>query len=527
MKYKDYYIIVGAGASGLTLAWYLSKYGKKVLIIEQNNKIGGCHKVNRVNGMFSEHGPRVYFDSFVNFIELLNDMNNFMNDKKNINNFGLSFYDVFVKYRFNLALNASPIILKHISFVEFTKLSIEFIKFILNKDKYKNITVLEFLNKNNFGNKIKKNIDLICRLSDGAGYDKFTLYEFFELINQTMFYLVYQPKKPNDILLFHKWKLVLEQTGNVKFLLNTKVVNIISNENKNITNLIVRNNNKYINIYGKSFILAIPPKNLVNILNNVSSDYIKNSFMNFNKLKKWELNSRYIKYISLTFHWNRKIKLDDVIGITETDWMIGFVKMSDYMDFNDKRSQTVLSIVITNVNVKSKYLNKTANECNDEEIKKEIIRQLNGFYKIHKLPKPDHIIMETYNDDNNDNKHNYENNDNKHNYENNDNKHNYQNYSFILSKAGYLKNGFKSKFNNLYTLGTHCGKSPYIMTTIESAITNAISLTHHLIPKSKENINIKTQFTLIDGLSIILFLFIYIIYLIYKNKVISLYHYII
>ena len=59
------YIIIGAGPCGLTLAHYLSRNNKKVLLIDMNDDIGGCHRVKRVNGRLTEHGPRVYIDNYL------------------------------------------------------------------------------------------------------------------------------------------------------------------------------------------------------------------------------------------------------------------------------------------------------------------------------------------------------------------------------------------------------------------------------------------------------------------------------
>ena len=81
------YVIVGAGPTGLTLAYYLGKLNKKCLLIDKNESIGGCHRVIRVNGLMTEHSPRIYSDSYVNFIELLKKMD-------------VNFYDLFTKYNF-------------------------------------------------------------------------------------------------------------------------------------------------------------------------------------------------------------------------------------------------------------------------------------------------------------------------------------------------------------------------------------------------------------------------------------------
>jgi phytoene dehydrogenase-like protein len=73
-KYYDY-VIIGGGPTGLTLALYLSKY-YKIAIIEKEDQIGGCHSVKRIDGLFSEHGPRIYLDNYLVFKDILkNELN--------------------------------------------------------------------------------------------------------------------------------------------------------------------------------------------------------------------------------------------------------------------------------------------------------------------------------------------------------------------------------------------------------------------------------------------------------------------
>lgn len=50
-------IIVGAGLTGLTLAYYLKKAGKKVLIIEKEDRVGGVMRTTHKNGFTFETGP--------------------------------------------------------------------------------------------------------------------------------------------------------------------------------------------------------------------------------------------------------------------------------------------------------------------------------------------------------------------------------------------------------------------------------------------------------------------------------------
>jgi hypothetical protein len=79
MNYYDY-IIVGSDPFGLTCAYYLSKSKKKILLIDENSKIGGNYNVNRINNLYLD--DNTFYDSYVNFKNLLI-------------NFGCNFYNLF------------------------------------------------------------------------------------------------------------------------------------------------------------------------------------------------------------------------------------------------------------------------------------------------------------------------------------------------------------------------------------------------------------------------------------------------
>jgi phytoene dehydrogenase-like protein len=67
MNYMTEYdfICVGGGPSGLTLVYCLGKLGYKCLLIDEHDSVGGCHRVSRVNGLFTEHAPRIYSSSYL------------------------------------------------------------------------------------------------------------------------------------------------------------------------------------------------------------------------------------------------------------------------------------------------------------------------------------------------------------------------------------------------------------------------------------------------------------------------------
>ena len=81
VSFKYDTIIIGSGVAGLAFANYSleANSNQNILIIEKDNIIGGCHKVNRKKYKdeyyFCEHGPRVYINNYVNFMMLLKSMN--------------------------------------------------------------------------------------------------------------------------------------------------------------------------------------------------------------------------------------------------------------------------------------------------------------------------------------------------------------------------------------------------------------------------------------------------------------------
>ena len=206
-------VIVGGGPSGLALAQCCSFIGKKVLIIEKENDIGGCHRVRRIKSgdefLFNEHGPRVYSSTYKVFITLLKKMD-------------LDFYDLFVQYKFNITTIGKESIWTALTFGELFMLFSDFIALLINDNYGKDISMKEHLINLEFSEKSKDMIDRICRLTDGANSSNYTLHQFLQLLNQQFFYGLYQPNEPNDIGLFKKWREYLERNG-VAFLLNASV----------------------------------------------------------------------------------------------------------------------------------------------------------------------------------------------------------------------------------------------------------------------------------------------------------------
>lgn len=461
-------IIVGAGPAGLTFATLADK-NTKIMIIDKDKVIGGCHKVNRQKFekeyYFSEHGPRVYFDNYMNFKTILNII-------------GSKFKDIFVKYKISLLEIMYNLIVKDkiFTFKEILIMTKDFLILMVNPNYAKDLSMNEYLKNNKFSDKAINYVNRYCRFMDGGDSTKISLHSFLNVMNEVILYNIYQPKKPNDEGLFILWYHYLK-TKNIKFKLNTIITSI--SESNNIVKIITSTNEI---IYTKRLILAIPPINLNTIIDK-SEEKIKNKFSD---LLVYAENTEYNEYISITFHWNFKLIIDTKLYgfYSNTDWGVGAIVLSDYMNFKEHNSKTVISCIITISDKKSRNINKTANECmNRLELIDETFRQLKEIYKDLPIPTLS-FINNTYNNDK---------------WQSNET-------AFIkIPKYNYLSNKIT---DNIYTLGTHNGNAKIHFTSMETAVTNAIILCNELYDIGY---HIKRPFTIRDILIIILIIIIIII----------------
>ena len=470
------YVIIGSGPSGLTLAYTLGTIGKKCLIIDKNDNIGGCHRVLRVNGIFTEHGPRIYSSSYVNTIHILKNM-------------GIEFYDLFTPYNFSIS-NIGGKSISNLSFKELLKLAWEF---LINSSNNKKLSMDQYMNKHNFSLESRDYINRLCLLTDGASSDKYTLFEFLELANQQLLYKIYQPKKPNDQGLFPMMLNAINQTGNVDILLNTEVnklnTDIALTKISSIEATTLGNSNPTI-INSNNFILAVAPKDIIKLTPNINQVFGPNTEL-------IATGSSYNNYIPIIFHWDTKINLDKVWGFPKSNWGIAFIILSDYMYFSDDRSLTVISTCITLPNSISSVLNKTSNQVTDKnELISEVFRQLKESFPS--LPTPTYSILSptVYRDNNK--------------WIEQDSAYVRTNQNLFLPSHGSM--------SNLYNVGTQNGKSPYNFTSFESAVSNAIAFVHHIHPNTKKSFKLHSPYSLrniirISITLIILFIIILIIIL--------------
>lgn len=435
-KYK--YVIIGGGPTGLTLAHYLK--GNSVLLIEQHSTVGGCHRVDRSeNKLFSEHGPRIYSDDYVNFYNLLTELS-------------LNFHHIFEKNMsnsfFSRFLND---FIQHFTVREMLALYNLFFSHTNDNLYGLRMSVKDYLDDNNFTEKGKFIINNLCVMTDGATSERYTIMEFRDLFNQLSLYDIYKPRSGLDVLLFEKWVISLKSDDMFNLKLNTKVYSI--NTKNNTVETVMENGKNEKFTYDK-LIIAIPPKNLVKLLDKSGNDL----FGKIDEVIKWSNDVSYNVYISFTILW-KNYKMPNISGGLNTPWGVVYVSQQD-------GEYSVLTCAISRLNVISPATGLTANQTPDfEDIISEFFRQIRSRWVDGYVPrKPDHILLH------------------KGNYYNKGQWMS-QDTAFVMTK-NYGGINFKSvKSDDVYTCGPHTGHSFYHTTSIESAVQNAKSLSSILLGK--------------------------------------------
>jgi len=68
------HIVVGAGIAGLTFAWKAARAGKQVLVLERDERVGGCiHSHRSEDGHWFELGAHTTYNSYGGFLALAED----------------------------------------------------------------------------------------------------------------------------------------------------------------------------------------------------------------------------------------------------------------------------------------------------------------------------------------------------------------------------------------------------------------------------------------------------------------------
>lgn len=422
------YCVVGAGPTGITAAWYLSKHGHKVCLIDSEPTIGGCHRVVRdqgsrgTPGLFSEHSPRSYSASFVAFQDLLADM-------------GLNFYDIFVPYGYGVSSTITYLF--QMSLREIFWLGITFIRSIFVTLEG---TVDDFCKYYNLSANTSDILDRSCRLFEGSGADRFGINELMNILSTLPFYNFYQPSAPNDELLMKAIEKRLINKG-VKIMVENRLETIILDDDKKLTHIYVTDaNGSQKKIRFNHLILAIPPKGLRTITAMSPDASIRNCIKPSDEFYRYVKKTAYLDYIPIVFFWPLSQNFTPKWGFPIGPWGAIRIKVSDY--YKDPK-RIIMSITLSKPDGRnSDYLTPAEylERYGDEKFAEEIYQQIKAVEPT--FPKYKEFVFRPTDDT-----------------------------SFIITKEGFLD--YNTKIPNMYVVGTMNGNTTYPLTTFESAVRNA------------------------------------------------------
>ena len=290
----------------------------------------------RDHGCFTEHGPRVYSSAYKTVESLLKNMN-------------IDWNDIFTPYKFNMgAIGGRTWQSLHVS--ELLALASAYVQLAFGRD-YSKTTMREFTRA--WSRESIDYIERICVLTDGQRADTYPVAKFLQLVNQQMgLYKLYQPKAPNDELLFTMWAQKLQSRG-VDIILNTEC-NAVQEGQVTTTRGVLRAN---------TIILATPPRTLAR-LGLVSQEYAK--------------KTSYIDYITVNFEFTlpNGQTLPSTWGFPATAWGLAHIVVSDYWD---KDHPLTISCGITNVDAPDRN-GKTARASDDQYVIASALEQLRESY---------------------------------------------------------------------------------------------------------------------------------------------------
>lgn len=469
------FIIVGGGPCGLAIAHYLNASfpTAQCTIVERMPMLGGCHRVqwapkrepqrvslpfqghssrqntNRPSHQnnkhdktlfFTEHGPRIYLNSYTAFKRILADLDQ-------------TWDDWFVAKSQSALM---PFVLKSLSWREL----FSFVLFYTTEG-----TVSEFMSTHNFSEKSRAVMDTVCRVTDGAGADRYTMRELWSIAwHAGTVYYARRPLQP----LWDLWGAHLSR-NNSRIHLNTEAVQLTADgvwvrpvpfesrqprETSSALNSGATTLNESFNFVHLRgiVVLALPPMAAATLLP---------------QLKPFALASNYVTYISITFHYESRLNLVSAVGLT--DWGIVMLEYNfdDSDSFTNSDNSTVLSVAVTRSWQASAHTNKSAQDSTRAELIAETFRQLQTLtgplpqYVAALLSPSVHCLS---------------------NEESSCAGWRMEDSAFVLTTAGYCQSKWSLDVSDLsdntvettvYSVGNHNGNTTMHFTSIEGAIVNA------------------------------------------------------
>ena len=452
-------VVIGGGPAGVFTAVLLAEQGHDVTVLEANRVIGGCHRVDRVDSLFSEHGPRIYVTNYLNYKTMLDIC-------------GLRFSDYYVPYKYGFISAGVNGVLTRLKLSEICTIVLSYVAFMLAPSIFDNWSVKDACT--HFTEESLNVMDNMCKLTDGAGIERYTMRSFLELVNQNFLYKIVQPKAPNDTWL---WPAVLKKMTSLGVRVVHEPASSVTDDSTRVTGVQTTNG---LFLKADAVIIATPPFHTAAILQR-SGPLVATAFGV--DMHQHMLNNTYDTYVSFTIHLDPsyKNKLPKVWGRPTNEWNVAWIVMSDY--FVDEAA-VLISATIFDLDRKSNYTNLTANETfNSRDLVTEATRQV--LAALHLTATPRHMVLnpQVF----------------------------HQNGRWNTSDMPFMRTPkttpipSASSFPGLYWVGPHNMKNTYAFTSMENVCENVITFCNSFQRSHGKIIKLKRAWTVNECVYIIVY----------------------
>jgi hypothetical protein len=470
------FTIVGAGPTGIALAWYLRKSGTSVLLLDQSPTLGGVHGVPRVKGihgtpgLYTTHGPKINGSAYLNYMALLKDM-------------GLDYNALYVG-GYNGKVGTTQQFFKHLDFREmmaFIGAEVALIAGHLTMTSPEGReSVQHFMDRHDFSLQAQTFINQICITTDGAECSRYTMFELLSLLDLALFYQVYMPKFPNDVQLLPLLKARLEDAG-VRIKLTTNVF-ALDPVQKRLAVEYVSTKTKQKErgwVESQNIILAMAPGYIPKLYKTIPGAQHLDFWVD--QAQK----TRYLDYLPMTFYWKKKF-VPQYSDIKDTPWRVLFLPYTDYVQMPG----TVVVAAVTRQDVPDVHGLKAQN-ADSLALIQSTFRQM--LWSVSLPPYDDAAVFPLL-------------------QKTSEGWVNPQ-YSYMAAPLALEKIPAQTEFPNLFVVGPHNGFTDFPFTSIESAVSNAAQFVRELglsqVPAHQKMMTVKRSVELSLVLGVIISLFIY------------------
>lgn len=363
------YILVGGGPTAMALATYLP--GTKI-ILEKREHMGGCHKVQRdAEGLFCEHGPRVYSGSFVNFRAFLETH-------------GISWDDAFRTVAYAPDHIDGKRWYQWMGWRALVGLTIATMAYMLFLPQTESVS--SFLDQWRVTDARERRLfDTVCRFSDGAGSDAYRLDQFIAGFDFHSLGKFYVPKESLDTGVWARVTESLRTRHNVSIRTNTSVQTVLVDRGR-AAGVRTRDGGTY--LAGTAVILCVPPQSMSSIMR-------ASGLVDFRDIAT---RTAYIPYDSycLHFHPGPEPVLATTPGFVDTPWGLIYIDLGHI----GGSSTRVLSVAVTRVHERSPVTGLSSRDSSADQVVGELVRQLpltdharDRLIKVVPTPEGEHAYM--------------------------------------------------------------------------------------------------------------------------------------